>query len=160
VAPTVDAFRVDVGVLVLREAWDRNGSTETLAGLAAGVDRRIWRVVALRGEVIALRVLQDRQDAWLGGFTLGTRMRWGGNQWRPFVDVGVGLANATERVPPTGTRFNYLAVIGGGMDRRVGPLILAVTGRWLHASNNGREGRHLNPDIQALGALVSVGWEH
>jgi hypothetical protein len=37
----------------------------------------------------------------------------------------------------------------------------AVAGfRWIHLSNNGREGHDRNPDIQALGgyAAVSVGF--
>ena len=107
-----------------------------------------------------LRVTQEVEDAWLGGFTLGTRTRLGTGTTRPLVDVAVGLSRSTAAVPPNGTRFNYLAVIGAGVERRSGKMTLSVTGRWLHASNNGREGRHLNPDIQSLGALVSVGWEH
>jgi hypothetical protein len=126
----------------------------------AGVDRHVWNAVALRGEVMAVRVVQRGDDGWLGGFTVGTRLRWAGDGWRPLLDVAVGVSHATERIPPSGTQFNYLAVIGGGAERRVGAVLVAVTGRWLHASNNGREGRHLNPDIQSLGTLVSVGWEH
>jgi hypothetical protein len=153
-------WRVDVGVTVLREAWDFNGATETLGGVVGGTDRRVWRGVAVRGELVALRVWQRSGDAWLRGFTLGTRMRWGGGAVRPLLDVAVGMSNATGEVPAGGTRFNYLAVIGGGVERAVGATRVVVTGRWLHASNNGREGRHLNPDIQSLGVLVGVGWEH
>jgi hypothetical protein len=76
------------------------------------------------------------------------------------VDVAVGVSQSTKDVPPGGTRFNYLALIGAGAERRLGPVNLGVTGRWTHVSNNGREGRHRNPDIQSLGALVSIGWEH
>jgi hypothetical protein len=76
------------------------------------------------------------------------------------LDIAVGMSNASRAIPPGGTPFNFLALVGAGIERRIGPTRVAVTGRWLHASNNGREGRHLNPDIQSLGALVSVGWEH
>ena len=158
--PSAPAWHVDVGGIVLREGWDLNGGTEWLAGATVGVDHAVWRGVALRAEAVALRVVQQREDAWLRGFTLGTRMRWGRGRTRPFADVSVGLSHSTTSVPPTGTRFNYLAVIGFGIERHTGPVILGVTGRWLHASNNGRDGRHLNPDVQSLGALISVGWEH
>jgi hypothetical protein len=158
--PKLTTLTIDVGGVVLREVWDLNGSTESLAGAAAGIDRQVWRGVALRGEALALHVDQAGGNAWLRGFTVGTRTRWRTRQVRPFVDIAVGLSNATLPVPPTGTRVNYLAVIGAGIERRLGSVVLAVTGRWLHASNNGREGRHRNPDTQSLGALVSVGWEH
>jgi hypothetical protein len=151
---------VDVGILVAREAWDGNGSTESLVGVAGGVDRRIWRALTVRAEGTALRVWQESDDAWLAGGTVGTRWRWGEGRWRPMLDVAVGVSQSTKAVPPGGTRFNYLALIGAGAERRVGPINLGVTGRWTHVSNNGREGRHRNPDIQSLGALVSVGWEH
>jgi hypothetical protein len=158
--PREPTLRTDIGVVGGREAWDLNQSTESVVGLIAGLDRRVWQGVAVRGEGMLLRVLQEGEDAWLGGVTLGTRVRWGGGDWRPLVDVAVGMSQSSTNVPPSGTRFNYLAVIGGGAERQVGRVRVAVTGRWLHASNNGREGRHLNPDIQALGALLSVGWEH
>jgi hypothetical protein len=154
------AWRIDVGVAGLREAWDFNESTESLAGVVAGVDRRVWRWVAVRGELLALRVFQDDEGSWLRGFTVGTRMRWGQASLRPVVDVAVGLSNATQPVPARGTRFNYLAAAGVGVELPLRRALLTVTGRWLHASNNGREGRHRNPDIQSLGGVVSVGWEY
>lgn len=155
-APT----QFDVGTMVLAEVWDFNDATEVLAGVVAGVDHRVWRGVAVRAEVMALRVWQDSDSAWMGGFTVGTRVRLNNRRTRPFIDVAVGLSNASAPVPPTGTRFNYLAAIGAGVEHQVRAVRLAVTGRWLHASNNGRAGRHRNPDIQSLGALLSVGWEH
>ena len=154
------AWRIDIGAAGLREAWDFNESTESLAGVVAGVDRRVWRGVAIRGELLALRVRQDAAGNWLRGFTVGTRMRWGQASLRPVVDVAVGLSSATQPVPVRGTRFNYLAAIGAGVELPLRRALLTVTGRWLHASNNGREGRHRNPDLQSLGGVVSVGWEY
>jgi len=155
-------WRVDVGAAVLREAWDFNQSTESLAGAVLGVDRRVWRGLAVRGELLALRVMQDDDDGWLRGVTVGTRLRWGQGSLRPkpVVDVAVGLSSATRPVPPGGTSFNYLAAIGAGVEMPLRPAVVTVTGRWLHASNNGREGRHRNPDLQSLGVVVSVGWEY
>jgi hypothetical protein len=150
-------WSVDVGATVLREAWDINDKTETLVGVVAGTDRVVWRDLAVRGEILALRVRQDPDEAWLGGFTLGTRGRWRSGA---LVDVAVGMSTATAPVPSGGTRFNYLAIVGAGIEHPAGPLTLTVTGRWFHASNNGSEGRARNPDIQSLGAAVSVGWKH
>ena len=155
----LSSWHVDVSAIVLREAWDRNESTETLAGATAGIDRRVWKGLAARGEVIALRVMQAGDDAWLRGFTLGPRVRWGRGAIRPVLDVAVGLSIATTAVPPRGTPFNYLATIGAGLEMPLHRTVISVTGRWLHASNNGREGSHRNPDIQALGAAIGVGWQ-
>jgi hypothetical protein len=153
-------WRLDVGVAALREAWDLNESTESLAGLVVGADRRAWRGLSVRGELLVLRVLQQPDDAWLRGLTVGTRMRWGQAGVRPVADVAVGLSSATRPVPQRGTTVNYLAVVGAGAEVPLRSFILTVTGRWVHASNNGREGRHRNPDIQALGVVVGVGWEY
>lgn len=154
------AWHTDLSGTIAREAWDFNGNTEWLAGAVAGVDRRLWRAVSARGEALALRVAQQGPDAWLRGFTLGTRFRTGPSRARALVDVAVGLSNATVAAPPRGTRFNYLAVVGAGVELPCGGVRLTVTGRWLHASNNGREGRARNPDIQALAAAIGIGWEH
>jgi hypothetical protein len=152
--------QIDVGVTTLVEVWDLNATRETLAGVIVGADHGVWRGVAIRGELLVLRVVQQPESAWLGGFTVGTRWRWQRDGTRPFIDIAVGLSTASGAVPPTGTHFNYLAAIGAGVERPLGSMTLAVTGRWLHASNNGRNGRSRNPDIQSLGALVSVGWKH
>ena len=153
-------WHIDVGLAAFGEAWDRNESSESLAGIVAGADRRVWRGLSIRGEVLALRVWQASEDAWLRGFTVGTRTRWGQAGIRPVMDVAVGLAGATRPVPPRGTAFNYLAVIGTGVEMPLRAAAVTVTGRWWHASNNGSAGRHRNPDIQALGIVVGVGWEH
>ena len=151
-----------MGAAALREAWDFNQSTESLAGAVVGVDRRVWRGLSVRGELLALRVMQDDEDGWLRGFTIGTRLRSRNGSVRPtpVVDVAVGLSRATRPVPPEGTSFNYLAAIGAGVEMPFRASVVTVTGRWFHASNNGREGRHRNPDIQSLGVVVSVGWEY
>jgi hypothetical protein len=156
---SLSPWHVDVATTVFREAWDRNDSTEWLSGAILGVDRRIWRGLAVRTEALALRVFQHAEDAWLRGLTLGTRARWRRGSTSPVIDVAVGISDATQAVPPRGTSFNYLAAIGGGIEVPLRRMRLAVTGRWLHASNNGREGRHRNPDIQSLGLIVGVGWE-
>jgi hypothetical protein len=151
-------WQFDLAWTLLREAWDENESTEWLSGGIAGVDRRVWRAIAIRGEVLALRVFQAGDNAWLWGVTAGPRVRWKGRALSPIVDVAGGVSDATRPVPPRGTSFNYVAVIGAGIEMPLASPLLTVTGRWLHVSNSGREGSHRNPDIQSLGVVFSVGW--
>ena len=154
------AWHLDAAVAALAEAWDYNESRESLAGGTFGIERDIRRRVAARGEVLLLRVRQGGEDGWLRGFTIGSRARWAGRPVSPFVDIAVGLSDATVPVPVGGTTFNYLAVIGGGIDIPLRAARLCVGARWVHVSNNGREGRDRNPDIQSIGAVVGVGWKH
>jgi hypothetical protein len=151
-------WHVDIGGAILPEAWEPNESREWFTGAIAGVDRRLWRGLAVRGEALLLRVTQPAEDAWLRGWTVGARTRWHRRTARPVIDIAVGTAEATRRIPPRGTRFNYLAVIGAGVEMPFRQRLVSVTGRWLHASNNGREGRHRNPDIQSLGVVIGVVW--
>jgi hypothetical protein len=151
------AWTIDVTSGYYVEAWELNGSTEHLAGIQAGIDGRLWRGVALRGEGVALRVHQQGTETWLRGATLGMRARRGAAA-RVFFDAGAGFARAGERVPPTGTRRNYLLIIGGGIEVPWSTLHFTAGARWLHVSNGGREGRLRNPDLQSLGAFGGVGW--
>jgi hypothetical protein len=150
---------VDIAAGGFAEAWDRNEASEWLSGLAAGGDRRVWRGLAVRGELVLLRVWQQADDAWLRGITVGARHRMRGGGKTMFLDVAVGVSDSTVRVPVRGTEFNYLALIGAGAEIPMGGMLFTLAGRWFHVSNSGREGRHINPDIQALGALVGVGWK-
>jgi hypothetical protein len=152
-------WQIGGGAVVLAEAWNYNEAKESLAGVVVGVDRRLSRRMSARVEGLAVRVQQTGRDAWLRGFTLGTRARWTRPRWRPFVELAVGLSDSTAVVPVRGTAFNYLLVTGGGGAVSVGDLTLELGARWLHISNNGREGNDRNPDIQSLGLVVAVVWE-
>ena len=80
-----------------------------------------------------------------------------GDPWRVFLELGPGVSWSDTTVPPRGTRFNYLIVGGGGFLRRIGSQVHAVAGaRWWHLSNNSREGRSRNPDIEGLGGYAGV----
>lgn len=157
--PLLPSWHVDFAGAAFHEAWDFNGSTESLAGAFFGIDRRVWRRVALRVELPAVHIFQNGDDAWLGGVTVGTRFRWRpGTGASLFVEISVGVSEATRPTPPRGTNFNYLALMGGGVEVPFRRVYLSVTGRWFHVSNASLEGSSRNPDIQSLGVLFGVGW--
>jgi hypothetical protein len=149
-------WHASVGATALVESWDRNETRESLTGVVAGVDRQMWRALALRVEGMLLHVAQDAPDAWLGGFTIGTRARWLRVFAHPFFDLGVGVSHATRDIPVRGTASNFLILSGGGVEIPARAFSLELAARWLHLSNNGRSGRHRNPDIQAIGAVVAI----
>ena len=153
------SWHVDGALLMLVEAWDYNEARESLLGGAAGVEANGWKALRIRVEGQLLRVTQDGSDALLRGVTIGARARWSTSRVRPFADLAGGVSSSTRPVPPRGTTVNLLIVAGGGvqiaLDRRWS---LDLGARWFHISNNGREGRHRNPDVQALGASIAIGW--
>lgn len=151
-------WSVDVGGSTLVEAWDRNQARESLAGGQIGITRHVWRPLFVRVEGLVLHASQTPESGWLGGFTVGPRARWLGMRGRPFFDLGVGFSRASTEIPPGGTASNYVIVSGAGVGVPLGRASLELAARWLHLSNNGREGRHRNPDIQALGVVVAIGW--
>jgi hypothetical protein len=149
-------WHLDGGAAGLVEAWDFNEAHESLAGVVAGVDRRVWKALAVRTEGVVLRVSQTRRDAWLRGFTIGVRNRWPSRRVTPFVEMAAGLSDSTRPVPPSGTALNFLLVSGGGVEIPLGRVSLDLGGRWFHVSNNGTGGNR-NPDIQTLGLLIAIG---
>jgi hypothetical protein len=153
------AWHADIGGAAMVEAWDRNESGESIAGVVAGIDRRIWKGLAIRSEGHVAHVEQAGRDAWVHGVTLGTRGRWQRSFGRPFVDVAFGWSSASHETPPRGTASNYLIVTGAGVELPAGPVSLELGARWLHLSNNGRRGRGRNPDIQALGLVIAIGFK-
>jgi hypothetical protein len=152
-------WHLDGGIAALVEAWDENEARESLAGVVAGIDRRVWKALAVRTEGVVLRVSQTGGDAWLRGFTIGVRNRWQPRRVAPFVELAAGLSDSTRPVPPNGTAFNFLIVSGGGVEIALGRASLDLGARWLHVSNNGREGNR-NPDIQTLGLMIGIGLIH
>lgn len=77
--------------------------------------------------------------------------------WHPYLEIAEGPSWATERVPSTGTQFNFLTQIGCG-------IVLVRKDRWnlqagyrlVHFSNAGL-GRH-NPSWNFNGLLLGGRW--
>jgi hypothetical protein len=146
---------VEFGGALMIEAWNLNDRQEWLADGSAAVFWSFSRRATLLVEFHATRVAQvSSRNAFVNG--LVPQVRWrlfdipGGTL---FGEFGPGISWSDTRTPPRGTAFNYLIQGTVGVTRRIGSRSHLVTGfRWLHISNNSREGRARNPDIEALGA--------
>ena len=69
----------------------------------------------------------------------------------------MGISDAAIAAPPRGTRFNYLAIGGGGALWHVRPrLDLLAELQWIHISNNSLKGPGRNPDLEALGPSMGL----
>jgi hypothetical protein len=149
---------IEFGLGVLAEAWNLNVSHEWLVD---GTVAAWWAFATGQAVVIEfhnIRVFQDTRHAFVQGFSplYRWRMRERGT-WRLYAEVGPGISWSDRVTPPRGTRFNYLFQGGFGVQRRLGANVHFLTSfRFLHISNNGREGRGRNPDIEALGAQTGV----
>jgi hypothetical protein len=150
---------LEFGGMLIAEAWNLNGPREWLAAGTAAVSWSFVNRAALLVEFEAVRVFQRTpRTAHVQG--MATLVRWqvrSRDPWRLFVELGPGISWSDTTVPPRGTRFNYLILAGGGLLRRVGSQVHAVAGaRWWHLSNNSREGRSRNPDIEGVGGYAGL----
>jgi hypothetical protein len=153
------AWTGDVTAASYVEAWDLNEGREWLNGVQAGLDRGVWRGLAVRVEGVLLHVHQAGEDPWLKGVTLGMRVRRHHRLASLFLDIAGGRASASESVPPRGTRSNYVLLLGGGVEIPWSAGHITVATRWFHISNNGSEGRDQNPDVQSLGLSGGFGFK-
>ena len=140
------------------ETWNYNVSREEMHGINAGLTYGLREGLALTVRAPLYFVDQRGIDAFLFGVTGGVRGRI--YQYRSvafFLEVDVGISESDRTVPPGGTRFNYLAMGGGGATVRLRPgLHLLAAMRWTHVSNGGVAGRDRNPDIEAVGPQLGV----
>jgi lipid A 3-O-deacylase len=140
------------------EMANYNGSHEDMLALITGVTYGVGKGITIKIESPLYYVWQRGTDAYIFGVTAGARGRiLRRPRWSLFWEVEVGVSDADTYVPPRGTRFNYLAVAGGGTTVRLGPGVHALMGlRWVHVSNNGLAGRSRNPDIEAVGPMAGM----
>jgi hypothetical protein len=140
------------------EAWNYNISHEEIFGLTEAVGYGLKDGLVLRGAQRLAYVSQRAEDAVLLGLTIGVRQRVyqrGRVSW--FVQGDVGISHTAIATPPRGTRFNYLAMGGGGAAVRVASrLHLVGTLQVIHVSNAGLKGPGRNPDLEAIGPSIGL----
>ena len=151
-------WHFETAALAALEAWNYNISHEELYGLDQGLTYGLRDGLALRVQQRVIYVSQRAQDAVVLGLTIGLRTRViGRGRWSAFVQGDIGISHTALATPPRGTRFNYLAVGGGGAMVRVHPRIHLVSALQLvHISNNGIKGPSRNPDIEAIGPSIGL----
>jgi hypothetical protein len=140
------------------ETWNYNNSREELWSIVPGFTYGVREGLALTATWPMYYVDQRGPDVWLVGATIGVRGRiYRRARMTLFWEFDVGVSKAETYTPPRGTRFNYLALGGGGATVRLRPGMHLLAGlRWIHVSNNGLAGRHRNPDIEAVGPQIGV----
>lgn len=140
------------------EAWNYNPSHEELYGLAQGVTYGLRDGLVLMARQRLYYVSQRRNDSRVLALTAGLRGRtFRRGRASGFLQFDVGISDAAIAVPPGGTRFNYLAVGGGGVIVRMNRRIHAVAAlEVIHISNAGIAGHDRNPDIEAIGPSLGV----
>jgi hypothetical protein len=152
------AWTLELGAHGALETWNYNGSHEEMHSIYPGITYGLGKGVTVKVGAPLYYVWQRGTDGYLLGLTFGVRSRaLRRPRWSLFWEFEVGLSEADTFVPPRGTRFNYLALGGGGIAWRLRPGLHALGGlRWIHVSNNGLAGASRNPDIEAVGPTVGV----
>jgi hypothetical protein len=155
-----DAHRwhVETEAVAALEVWNYNVSHEELYGVSEFVTYGLTDGLVLRAGQRFAYVSQRAEDAVLLGLTIGVRGRvWHRGRMSGFLQGDVGISHTAIATPPRGTRFNYLAIGGGGVMLRVHPRAHVVsTLQLIHISNASLKGSGRNPDIEALGPSVGI----
>jgi Lipid A 3-O-deacylase (PagL) len=140
------------------EAWNYNASHEELYALGEGLTYGLRDGLVLRMSQRFIYVSQRSQDAVLLGLTIGVRGRvYERGRAAAFLQGELGISHTAVAAPPRGTRFNYLAIGGGGMMVRMNARAhLLTTLQVIHMSNASLKGPGRNPDIEAIGASLGV----
>jgi len=162
-SPHEDAFakgewHAEFALQAALEAWNYNPSHEELYGLAQGVTYGLRDGLVATARQRLYYVSQRRNDSRVLGLTAGLRGRiFRRGQLSGFLQFDLGISDAAVAAPPGGTRFNYLALGGGGfiwqINRHVGAI---ATLEVIHISNAGIAGPDRNPDIEAIGPSLGL----
>ena len=151
-------WRAEFLVQAALEAWNYNPSHEELYGLVQGVSYGVRDGLLLVARQRLFYVSQRRNDSRLLGLTTGLRARvYRRGRTCTFLQFDVGISDAAVALPPGGTRFNYLAIGGGGVMMQISGRLHAVAAmEVIHVSNAGIAGHDRNPDIEAIGPTLGI----
>jgi hypothetical protein len=140
------------------EAWNYNTSHEEIYGLVQGITYGLRDGLVLTARQRLYYLSQRLNDSHVLGLTAGLRVRvYRRQRVSGFLQFDFGISDAAIAAPPRGTRFNYLALGGGGVTVAVKPRVhLIATLELLHLSNAGLKGPDRNPDIEAIGPSLGV----
>ena len=149
---------IEAAVAPLVEIWNLNGHREPMLEVSAAFWGAVSDRFLLGVEFQHGFVFQHTPGAFVQGISPLIRWRFADQpNWDWFIEAGPGASWSDLDTPPRGTRFNYLFQAGVGAMRQFGRsqnIVLAY--RFLHLSNNHREGREHNPDLEMMG--LYAGW--
>ncbi len=161
--PDEDAFargrwHAEFALQAALEAWNYNPSHEELYGLVQGITYGLRDGLVLTARQRLYYVSQRRNDSRVLGITTGLRGRiFRRGRASAFLQFDLGISDAAVAAPPGGTRFNYLALGGGGFTLRMNDRLTAITTlEVIHISNAGLAGPDRNPDIEAIGPSLGL----
>ena len=140
------------------EAWNYNRSHEEVYGLVQGVTYGIRDGLVVTARQRLYYVSQRANDSRVLGLSAGLRGRvYRRGRATAFLQVDFGFSDAAVAAPPGGTRFNYVALGGGGFTWRLNRRLTAIaTLELIHISNAGIAGPDRNPDIEAVGPSIGL----
>ena len=140
------------------ETWNYNTSHEEIYGLVQGVTYGLREGLQLTARQRLYYLSQRLNDTRVLGLTAGLRARvYRRRRVSGFLQFDFGVSDAAIATPPRGTRFNYLALGGGGVVVSLKPRVqLIATLELIHISNANLKGPDRNPDIEAIGPSLGV----
>jgi len=151
-------WHVEFTLQAALEAWNYNPSHEELYGLIQGITYGLRDGLVLTARQRLYYVSQRANDSRVLGVTAGLRGRiYRKGRASGFLQFDFGISDAAVAAPPRGTRFNYLALGGGGFTWQINRQIEAITTlEVIHISNAGIAGPDRNPDIEAIGPSLGL----
>jgi hypothetical protein len=120
-------------------------------------DRFLPGSVEIIGEPMYLAVLEPSNETAhaFGVSALVKYNIWTGTRWVPFLEGGGGVSYASVNVPRTGTNFNFMAQIGGGVQYAIGDRSTLDLRAIYHHISNANISRD-NPSLNSLQFLAGV----
>ena len=151
-------WHVEFALQSALEAWNYNGSHEELYGVQEGVAYGLRQGLVLTANQRTYYVSQRKNDTWVIGLTSGLRGRvYRRGRASVVWQFELGVSDAAIATPLRGTRFNYLALGGGGVVVRLNPRVHLDTSLGvIHISNASLKGPNRNPDIEAIGITMGL----
>jgi hypothetical protein len=140
------------------EVQPGGGYRETLGLGTAGVNYYFADNYSLGAELTGLGATQSGVNAVAGGgdFILRSHLLVR-PQWSLFADFSLGAMQASHRLPPGGTDFNFTTETSLGATIHLWDRTELMAGiKYLHLSNARQEGSSRNPSINAIGAYAGL----
>ena len=128
-------------------------NNEALLSANIGIGYHVIDNLSLNVEAAGYGVIQDGGED-TGAAELRLIMRHhliARDRWTIFADVGEGVFEAADRVPPGGTRLNFIFRAGIGGTYQLNETTHLIGGvRYYHLSNAQIEGSDRNPSINGV----------